>query len=78
LHESSQTLNADGRVVVIVWPRFVACDSQGQEITGEIRISPNRQNKRHLDYRLRYAFNGEAVNGVAGVDHKATHYYGMR
>lgn len=54
------------------------CINKGEDIKGEIRITPSKRNKRHLDFRLKYSFNGEAVNGVAGVEHKATHFYQMR
>jgi len=52
--------------------------SKGENLKGRLRIQPSRENKRHLDFRVNYAFDGEAVDGVAGQSINATHYYRMR
>jgi len=51
---------------------------QGEKVTGELRVTPTKRNKRHLDFRLKYAFDGEAVNGQKGATVNATHFYSMR
>uniref|UniRef100_A0A7S0N8X0 type I protein arginine methyltransferase n=1 Tax=Cryptomonas curvata TaxID=233186 RepID=A0A7S0N8X0_9CRYP len=53
--------------------------ARGQTMQGRLAITPGRENKRHLDYRLDYEFHGDAVNGERLLaPHRATHLYRMR
>jgi len=62
----------------VVYLHDELCMLKDEEVSGTVRIRPTRANKRHLDLRLNYSFEGQAVNGVPGQTVSKTHYYRMR